>query len=385
MCALVNYNDIVSFTSKGGRPLLPSKNLIIFRFNFGIVSKIKKSQFLMETEILGDEHRKYFLSFLATVPSAYSSLDTSRLLMVYFACSALDILQTDIPNKEEVIEFVYSNQIDEGGGFIGSSFSGASKYRFSHVTMTYCAILTLVLLGDDLSRVNKVSIVNGLKHLQQDDGCFQAVEFGTESDMRFMYSACGVSFLLQDWSGINVDKATEFILSSMRFDGGFGILPDQESHCGAIYTAVSSLVLLGRLDQCDELDREYLIKFLVNRQIHGFNGRINKVPDSCYTFWAGGALQGLGLQDLMDISSTRRFLLECQFTRGGFSKVPHAYPDILHAYCSVAGLSLLHEKGLAPIESVVGLTCRAFQTWLQGNPNPISGSDTIFQGVEQLT
>ena len=46
---------------------------------------------------------------------------------------------------------------------------------------------------------------------------------------------------------------------------------------------------------------------------------------------------------------------------GGFSKTPGVYPDPLHSHMSICGFSLLHEKGFAPISSVLGLTCRAFQ------------------------
>lgn len=37
---------------------------------------------------------------------------------------------------------------------------------------------------------------------------------------------------------INVDKAVEFVLSCMNFDGGFGCRPGSESHAGQ----VSSLI-----------------------------------------------------------------------------------------------------------------------------------------------
>ena len=36
--------------------------------------------------------------------------------------------------------------------------------------MTYTAMLSLLILGDDLSRVNKKAIIEGLKALQLDNG-----------------------------------------------------------------------------------------------------------------------------------------------------------------------------------------------------------------------
>jgi prenyltransferase beta subunit len=39
-----------------------------------------------------------------------------------------------------------------------------------HIAMTYTALLTLLILGDDLSRVNKSAILAGLRQLQLEDG-----------------------------------------------------------------------------------------------------------------------------------------------------------------------------------------------------------------------
>ena len=33
---------------------------------------------------------------------------------------------------------------------------------------------------------------------------------------------------------VNVDKAVEFILTCMNFDGGFGVAPGSESHAGQV-------------------------------------------------------------------------------------------------------------------------------------------------------
>lgn len=47
----------------------------------------------------------------------------------------------------------------------------------------------------------------------------------------------------------------------------------------------------------DSEDTDNTIRWLVNRQIGiddndygGFNGRVNKLADTCYSFWVGGAL-----------------------------------------------------------------------------------------------
>lgn len=348
-------------------------------------------------DVLHEQHVGFFLRFLGVVPKQYASLDTSRLMMVYFSLSALDVLgalgRVGPEERARIVDWVYSNQVVlvaerngvRCGGFLGSGFTGPqtdapSKYHQAHVSMTYCALLVLAMLGDDYSRVDKDAVVEGLRALQQPDGSFQSVAFGTENDTRFVFCACAISFMMQDFRGVDVDKTAAFLLASQSYDGGFGILPNQETHSGAIYTAVASLALLGRVD---DVDRESLERFLLMRQVGGFNGRINKKPDTCYTFWVGGSLQMLALEHLMDRDAARPFLMSCQSAIGGFSKYPGKYPDavpdILHSYYSVCGLSLLGEPGFAPIQSCVGLTKSTFDAapFCKTGP-PLTGAGTPY-------
>lgn len=77
----------------------------------------------------------------------------------------------EIRNKEACITNVHV-----GGGFKGGSFLGCQKkvsnhyYNQGHIAMTYTAISTLITLGDDLSRLDKEGIIQGLKALQRKDG-----------------------------------------------------------------------------------------------------------------------------------------------------------------------------------------------------------------------
>jgi hypothetical protein len=41
---------------------------------------------------------------------------------------------------------------------------------FFFFVVTQCALLILLICGDDLSRINKSAIIDGLKELQQDNG-----------------------------------------------------------------------------------------------------------------------------------------------------------------------------------------------------------------------
>lgn len=44
------------------------------------------------------------------------------------------------------------------------------SYDSCHIAMTYTALATLLILGDDLSRVNRGAIIETLRRLQQKDG-----------------------------------------------------------------------------------------------------------------------------------------------------------------------------------------------------------------------
>lgn len=68
----------------------------------------------------------------------------------------------------------YSDRTDSFGtgnfGFCGSPASGDSNYNFGHLAMTYSALASLLVLGDDLSRVNRKNIRENMGQLQLEDG-----------------------------------------------------------------------------------------------------------------------------------------------------------------------------------------------------------------------
>ena len=335
---------------------------------------------------------KYFMYNLQLLPQAYTGAETNRMTLCYFCVSALDLLGSldKIRDKQTIIEWIYNLQIvpgelqGDGGkpdfwqhsGFIGGTFMGgafepkgtsgrpANEHLHGHIAMTYTSIATLLILGDDLSRVNRDAIAKSLAALQDKQGNFVATYAGSESDLRFVYCASVISVMLGfDSTIFDIDKAVRFIMSCYNYDGGFGLLPGQESHGGACYTAVASLVLLGKLDALTEKQKFRLGRWCLRRQVYfygdekvsnlgqeeaeaaGMQGRCNKLGDTCYSFWIGGTLQMLGKEwlNMLNKEKLRNYLLKyTQHKRfGGFGKVPGAPPDILHAYFGVCGISLL--------------------------------------------
>jgi len=184
-------------------------------------------------------HVKYFLHNLKQLPQPYQAADTNRMTLVFFCVSALDImgkLHGDDAvlapeQKAHIIDWVYANQVvvppsgqfRSHAGFIGGTFMGspfkprgsgdeaggavASEHVFGHIAMTYTALATLAMLGDDFGRVQRDDILFALSKLQREDGMFMSTVAGSEADMRFVYCAATICKMLGDSSTIDVERS----------------------------------------------------------------------------------------------------------------------------------------------------------------------------------
>jgi geranylgeranyl transferase type-1 subunit beta len=182
---------------------------------------------------------------------------------------------------------------------------------------------------------------------------------------------------------MDVEKARDYVLKAMGYDFAYGQSPFEESHGGSTYCAVASLALMGQLSGLGFPSRgikeaagyanasneaspalstqaQGLLHWLIQRQISGFQGRINKPQDSCYSWWIGASLQILGYFDMVETVHLKGFILSCQhFATGGFAKEPEAHPDALHTYFSLCGLAFVGTEGLEKPHCSLGITLRA--------------------------
>eukprot|EP00438_Fugacium_kawagutii_P018819 Skav221689 [mRNA] locus=scaffold1494:301694:310077:+ [translate_table: standard] len=96
--------------------------------------------------------------------------------------------------------------------------------------------------------------------------------------------------------------------------------------------------MAGRLADCPR--RDQLLQWCTFRQVSGFQGRIEKDPDSCYSFWVPRPLGW--------------------WVAGHGHRFPDApFPDILHSYFSVCGLCLCGL--LPPLDAMLGMSRAARQ------------------------
>jgi len=331
---------------------------------------------------------KYFERCLNTLPKPYQSGLSNHLSLTYFAISGLDLLKRqDIIEREKqaIIDFIYSRQIvpsesqpdvnREYCGFRGANFIGQSycvnnshysidgqtpsSLDFPNLANTYCALLILRIAGDDFSGVNKKAIIDALKCRQQPDGSFTSAPKSTESDVRFIFIACAISYMLNDWSAIDIEKTTEFIMNSVTYEYGFGQCPEQEAHGGSSYCALNSLALMKKIHLVLPF-KDKLVRWLVNKQITGFCGRTNKDPDTCYSFWIGASLDAISSFDLINFDLMKMFIQSAQHqVIGGIAKEPSSLPDILHTYMSISALAIGGDSNLMSLNPVLGLSQRA--------------------------
>lgn len=328
---------------------------------------------MQKEEFFYEKHVKYLLKSLKPVTSGHQLdlAEAHRLSSLFFVVSGLDLLgvldtRLTQSDKDDIIEWIYSYQVnihrtqehsyttgdesDERGvghaGFRATSMIDSGiPLDCGIITMTYCALATLVILGDDLERVDKKSIIAGIRHLQLYNGSFIPSILGGESDMRLVYCAVAVSSLLNDWSGLDRDKCAGFIKESLSYEGSFGQCPGAEAHGGSTYCALASLKMMSKLDDTlNSYEIDKLARWCINRLDNGFSGRPNKDQDTCYSFWIGACLVILDHYKYIEQTNLVEFLLLAQEERGGLSKVPAFYSDPLHTYLGFAGLTFVDDE-----------------------------------------
>ncbi|XP_070053796.1 geranylgeranyl transferase type-2 subunit beta 1 isoform X2 [Nicotiana tomentosiformis] len=190
--------------------------------------------------------------------------------------------------------------------------------------------------------------------LQNEDGSFSGDIWG-EVDTRFSYIAILSLALMHQLDKVDVGKAVKYILSCKNVDGGFGCTPGAESHAEQIFCCVAALAITGSLHH---VDKDLLGWWLCERQVKsgGLNGRPEKLPDVCYSWWVLSSLIMIDRVHWIDKGKLVKFILDCQDKEnGGISDRPDDAVDVFHTYFGVAGLSLLEYPGIKPIDPAYAL------------------------------
>ena len=176
-----------------------------------------------------------------------------------------------------------------------------------------------------------------------------------------------------------------YILACQTYEGGFGGEPGNEAHGGYTFCGLAGLLILkmlyskcnnvGKLRDIECIDLDRIQRWTIARQMPfegGFQGRTNKLVDSCYSFWVGALFPLLHLVNplygtvltagsfhcplpmlespaegkwLASQRSLQDYLLMCcQLPTGGFRDKPPKRKDFYHTCYSMAGLSVMQNN-----------------------------------------
>lgn len=303
------------------------------------------------------KHIKYYERCLVMFPQEAQTYDSSHSSLVFFCVLALELLGKPA-DPAAVSEYTASLSLP--GGFRGSAshkLDKLSQYDPPSLSSTFFCICMLGLARDQssLRALDRSAIHSYVKQCQAEDGNFTALSHTGkllgEKSVRHLFTAVAILSLLGIDDETVHSRASKFILQCQAPDGGFGDSPDAtESHAGLTYCCVCAVSLMGVALPVDKQDR--LLGWLAHRQqpSGGFNGRPNKLEDTCYSFWVMATLATMGKLELVDHSLARQFLItETQDNLlGGFGKTPGSRADPLHSCLGLCALSLLDSKQLDP-------------------------------------
>lgn len=346
--------------------------------------KLSEAEFFTgeEADYLRELHYNFMRNHLKSLPYYYRSSDTGMPWFAYWVLNVIEMTkgeyELDISTKLEVVKFLKQLQHEDGG------FCGMPR-GMSHLVSTYAAVMAIVNLGIeegykiiDIPKMKKYLMKmkncqfdintkpsyidkNGtyLVTRTKENKCSQLYStypgafsnhINGESDLRSTFCCISVAKMLNILDDDLTKGVVEHIKKCQTYEGGFGPEPFCEAHGGYSYCAIATLVLLDKLN---EIDVPSFIRWLVNRQMFkegGFNGRTNKLVDSCYSFWQGSIFNMLYMGDnsltidhelLYDQLALQAYILiVCQERRkGGLYDKPGKSPDIFHTNYASAGLS----------------------------------------------
>ncbi|KAM3510918.1 hypothetical protein MY11210_005456 [Beauveria gryllotalpidicola] len=286
----------------------------------------------------------------------------------------------------------------------------------ANLAATFFALVLLALAavggrqeGGAFSGVKRRQLLCWLRRLQRhEDGAVGQMLWEGEPvgghDVRNSYMAAGIRWMLrgdvekgdEGWvEDLDLEKLVDFIANTQTHDGGMGeTTSHHESHGGYTFCAISALSLLSRpastAKRAEAADkhipnRAQLLKFLSHRQfiyhaeeekehedddenliekelaqlqldgppsLVGCNGRWNKKADTCYFWWAAGALSLLDQQSMLRREPASDYLTTItQHHIGGFAKTTGAPPDIYHSYLGLTALAIMGEPKLKQLDA----------------------------------
>ena len=286
---------------------------------------------------------------LRNLHGSYENLSDMRPWICFWISHALNLLGDKVcaGEAEDIVDFLSHCQNPDGG-------FGGSPGHTSTLTITYSAINTLCTLGTESAYklINRKKLAKWIDSLRKPDGSFRSSTRNSEEDVRSVYCAVSIARLINISKPDLFKNTARWVLRCQTYEGGFGSNPGLEAHGGFTYCSVAALVLLDHGQSCNV---DNLLKWLANRQMRlegGFQGRTNKMVDSCYSFWNGGIFPLIHMllinQDklrprglLYDTDAHQAYVLKCcQCKNGSMTDRLGNGGDFYHTCYGLSGISV---------------------------------------------
>eukprot|EP00913_Durusdinium_trenchii_P026135 g24517.t1 len=177
-----------------------------------------------------------------------------------------------------------------------------------------------------------------------------------ETDMRGCYCAIAVASMLHILTDELMEGIPEYICRCQTWEGGIAGEEGLEAHGGYSYCGLATLCIAGK---ADALDLHGFLKWAVHKQMThegGFQGRANKLVDSCYSFWQGAIFPLLheafrqGGSEKVPLPKDHCWfapeplqmylLLACQHPAGGLRDKPNKSADFYHTCYALSGVRI---------------------------------------------
>jgi protein farnesyltransferase subunit beta len=313
-------------------------------------------------KLLRERHVGYSQRGLNGLKGYMKQLDASRPWLIYWMLHSLALLNA-FPNDKNFLSRVVSTLRHMSRRGTDTGGYGGGPQQLPHCAPTYAAVLSLLTVGtkEAYQSIDRPRLYRFYMSMKQKDGSFTMHEDG-ETDTRAVYTVLCVCSLLNMLTPELTDKTGDWICSCQTFEGGFGAEPFNEAHGGYAFCAVACLALLN---QFSSMDTKAVLRWITLKQMPkegGFQGRSNKLVDSCYSFWQGSipAILLLGSngelkteerlkmkgQLIMDQEMLQKYLLTCcQQTNGGMRDKPGKGRDNYHTCYALSGLSIAQHYG----------------------------------------
>ncbi|CAG9767529.1 unnamed protein product [Ceutorhynchus assimilis] len=219
----------------------------------------------------------------------YGMTDYLRVSGMYWGLTALELMKAQpVQSKDHIIAYIKQCQDPQSGGI------SACIGHDPHILHTLSAVQILAMY-DKLDAIDCEGVVKYVQSLQQPDGSFSGDKWG-EIDTRFSFCSVMTLTLLKKEDAVDLDKAVEFV------------------------------------------------------QSWGLNGRPEKLPDVCYSWWVLASLAILGRLHWIDGEALKNFIFACQDTEtGGFADRPGDVADPFHTVFGIAALSLLGQENVQKV------------------------------------